>query len=564
MRGMSAVCPLVVMLTLCLAAVAADAAVYVVDNGHPKASDENRGTEAAPWKTIAHAAAEAKPGDTVCVMEGNYDERVTLTASGERGKLITLKALPPHTVHMKGFDARKVSYVRIEGFAIADVEKGIEMGGDGIEIVGNQFLRMTGAAVYTRNPNVKPQGVRVAYNNVYHSQKGFIINGSRWIVENNHVERLFRHSETDCDYSRVFGDDHVVRCNYYHGTSKDEIGKSHVDAIQFFDSNGETSHRVLVCDNVFMDFHQAFMCGSGSSESVSAWVFERNLMIGNWASWGLCLSGGNGKLKAINNTFARIASHGIGARQGADNVLVRNNIFLDIGANYWFEGNQGGVGDHNILSNGRPRYRSPEDLVGVDPKVVDAAKGNFRLTAGSPAIDAGTDGADIGALEYPNVYYVDPRHPGASDEGFGYAGAPFATVAQACAMAAGGETIVLRGGVYRETIRPQADGVTIRAAENEPVTISGADLVTGWKRDGDGWAAPMAECPGTPLLMDGKAENKFAWDEATKTIRIKGLDPRLHVIECVSREHGVDLRDRKDVKVVGIDVVRTSGEGIVK
>ncbi len=551
------------LLVAILAASGVQAAVYVIDNSHPKADDGNLGSEAAPWKTFVHAARQVRPGDTVCVMEGKYDERVALTSSGKRGKLITFKALPPHSVHMKGFDARKVSYVRIEGFAIADVEKGIEMGGDGIEIVDNRFLRMTKAAVYTRNPDVKPQGVRVAYNNVYHSQKGFIVNGSRWIVESNHVERLFLHSRTDCDYSRVFGDDHVIRYNYYHGTNKDEIGKAHVDALQFFDSNGETSHRVRVVDNVFLDFHQAFMCGSGSAESVSYWVFERNLMIGNWASWGLCLQGGNHHLKAVNNTFARIGSHGIGARKGADHVLVRNNIFLDIAANYWFEGNKGGSGDHNILSNGRPRHRSAEDLVGIDPKVVDAAAGNFRLAPGSPAIDAGAEGADIGALEYPNVYYVDPRHPGASDEGFGYAGAPLKTVAKACALARTGETIVLHGGVYRETIVPQVDGVHFRVLKGKKVTVSGADRITGWTRERRGWSVAMAERP-EALIRNGKPWRSFTYDATRKKLRVMEFDPRLHAIERVVRQHGIDLRGRTGVTLGDLDVANTAGDGIIR
>ena len=70
---------------------------------------------------------------------------------------------------------------------------------------------------------------------------------------------------------------------------------------------------------------------------------------------------------------------------------------------------------------------------------MDAAKRDFRLRKGSPAIGAGKGGVTIGALEYPNVYYVDPRHPAAADEpAWGYPAVPLASLAKACAVARAG------------------------------------------------------------------------------------------------------------------------------
>lgn len=133
---------------------------------------------------------------------------------------------------------------------------------------------------------------------------------------------------------------------------------------------------------------------------------------------------------------------------------------------------------HNLFHNSkRPPNASPNNGVKGAPKFADLEKKNFRLTEGSPAIDAGERGRDTGALEYPNVYYVDPRHPGASDGGFGYPGWPFKTVAAALGVAQSGETVVLRGGVYRELIRPKTDGITIRAAKGEKVVVEVFELV---------------------------------------------------------------------------------------
>jgi hypothetical protein len=195
--------------------------------------------------------------------------------------------------------------------------------------------------------------------------------------------------------------------------------------------------------------------------------------------------------------------------------------------------------------------------------LVDAENRDFRLKKGSPAIGAGKGGATIGALEYPNVYYVDPRHPAASDEpAWGYPGVPLATVAKACAVAQARETIVLRGGVYRETLRPASDGVTIRAMKGEKVVVSGADLIEGWQREANGnWSAPLAAEP-KKLLRDGQPWGEVTYDKDAKRLTVKtGGDPRLHVFETVVRDQGIDLAGKKDVKVEEIPVVDTLKAG---
>ncbi|HQH74585.1 MAG TPA: hypothetical protein PK360_21090, partial [bacterium] len=199
------------------------------------------------------------------------------------------------------------------------------------------------------------------------------------------------------------------------------------------------------------------------------------------------------------------------------------------------------------------------NINGQDPLFVDPQKRNFRLRKGSPATGAGLGGVTIGALEYPNVYYVDPRHPAAADEpAWGYPAVTLASLAKACEMAQPGETIILRGGIYREILAPKNDGVTIHAMDGEKVTISGADLIEGWKREADGgWSAALAAGP-KKLLRDGRSWNEFRYDSETKRIFVQsGGDPRLHVFETIVRERGIDLTGKNDVKIEKINIVDT-------
>jgi len=146
----------------------------------------------------------------------------------------------------------------------------------------------------------------------------------------------------------------------------------------------------------------------------------------------------------------------------------------------------------------------------------------------------------------------------ADEPAWGYPAVPLASLAKACAVAEPGETIVLRGGVYREILAPKNDGVTVRAMKGEKVTISGADLIEGWKREGYGsWSAPLAVEP-KRVLRDGQQWRGFSYDRAARRIMVKeGGDPRLHVLETIMRKQGINLAGKKEVKIEEITVVDT-------
>ena len=554
------------------------AATYVVDPAAPGAADTNPGTEAKPFQTVQRAADAARPGDTVCVMAGQYDERIKVKASGTAGQPITFVARPRRAATLGGFDLEG-SYIRVEGFEItaAKPATAIQLRASHCEILDNYIHGMMVAVSGTAgrlspDGNVRDYSAvthnRIAYNKVYHSEFGFILGGENWLVENNEVNRLFMfaagHKNDDCDYTRFFGQGCIQRYNYYHGSTQAEIKTAHVDCLQTFSNNGEIALGLLFEDNTCFDFHQMCMVESAPHlGSVRDWTLRRNIISPNAPT----LRGGWGpdiiqtqEVTIENNTISTVKWATIGLRgQESTGGLIRNNILCDA---------QRAVDDRMDFSPSNPLIeynltfktaplQDGMNFNGQDPLLVDPSQRNFRLKKGSPAIRAGKGGVTIGALEYPNVYYVDPRHPAAADEpAWGYPAVPLASLAKACAITQPGECIVLRGGVYRETLAPQSDAVTVRAMKGEKVTISRADLVEGWRREADGsWSAPLRVEP-TKLLRDGQLWRGFSYDKAAQRITVNtGGDPRLHVIETIVRNEGINLAGKKDLKIEGITVV---------
>ena len=280
---------LVALSAIGLAGRAAQAAVYVVDQAAPGAADTNPGTEASPFKTVQHAADLVKPGDTVYVMDGRYEERVKVAASGAEGQPITFQAMPRRSARVWGFDLA-ASYIRVVGFEICGPQPlvAVEVGGSHCEVLDNYVHEMM-QAVGTHGEYSAVAHNRVAYNSVYHSEYGFVIQGNDWVVENNEVNRLFMYAAgrwfDDCDYSRFWGDGLIERYNYFHGTRPSEINTAHVDCLQtWLDSSSGWSKHVTLESNAFFDFHQGCMVSSDPNiGGVRYWTFRHNIYSTNWS-----------------------------------------------------------------------------------------------------------------------------------------------------------------------------------------------------------------------------------------------------------------------------------------
>ncbi len=554
-------------------------ATYVVDQAAPGAADTNPGTEERPFRTVQRAADMARSGDTICVMAGKYNERVKVKTSGTKGKPVAFVAMPRHAATVRGFDL-EADYIRVEGFEIT-AEKpapAVQLRASRCEIVDNYIHdMMVGVSGTVGKPsfdgNTRDYSTvthnRIAYNKVYHCEYGFILGGEDWLVESNEVNRLFMYARgnqyDDCDYTRFFGKGCIQRYNYYHGSRPQEIKTAHVDCLQTFTNNGEIATDLLFEYNTCFDFHQMCMVESAPHlGSVRNWTFRYNLVSTNSPTmrggWGPdIIQTPNVTIENCTISMVNWACIGLRGKESTGG-LIRNNILCEA---------ERAVDDRMDFTPANPLVEynltfktaplaAETNINGKDPLFMAPQKRDFRLREGSPAIGAGKSGVTVGALAYPNLYYVDPRHPAASDEpAWGYPGVPLASLAKACEIARPGETIVLRGGVYREVLAPKHDAVTVRAMKGENVTISGTDLVENWRREADGnWSAPLPSAP-KKVLRDGQPFSEFTYGQIDRRIRVTNGDPRLHLFETVVRKQGIDLSSSSNAEIEWIVVVNT-------
>lgn len=102
-----------------------------------------------------------------------------------------------------------------------------------------------------------------------------------------------------------------------------------------------------------------------------------------------------------------------------------------------------------------------------------------------------------------------------NDAAAGTLAQPFRTIQRAAGIASSGDTVLIRAGTYRETVRPAQGGITFESYNNEPVIVSGADAVSGWT-DNSGavykTAIPWDLGEGNnQVFVDGQMVNEARW-----------------------------------------------------
>jgi hypothetical protein len=179
------------------------------------------------------------------------------------------------------------------------------------------------------------------------------------------------------------------------------------------------------------------------------------------------------------------------------------------------DGGPRGSGNHGDAGGGGP--------AGDDGGSGDDASGGAGGDADGGMAEGGGWSVDAGLPAGP-AYYVATN---GSDSNAGTdVDHPFLTIGKAASVAGAGDTVVIRAGVYRETVTLASSGsaaspITFQSYPGETVTVSGADVIAAqaWTvHSGNIYQAPMAWTLGVGMdqvFVDGVMMNEARWPNTT-------------------------------------------------
>lgn len=402
-------------------AVASDVRTfYVASSG----ADSNLGlSQKLPLRTIQHAAERVKPGDTVVVAAGTYDERVVINASGESGHPIRLTVARGATVIVQGFEIRG-NYVEVAGFVITNHNStqergvGVYLTGSHDVVSGNRIHDLCFEGIYVSDgggSSSAPSGNIISRNSIVRAEmSGAQVGGDSNLVEYNEVAdtRQYppgceRRDRADADGFRFFGRGHIFRGNRIHDIAvpgSQYNPNPHTDCFQTwgpaanmtFESNwcrmpapsivagGASNHigmiedksgpvmNLLFIDNLFANLGQGLIVYGGPPNGIAGLRFLNNTVV-NVQQEALVLRR-TPRAQIANNIFYDVGGHKDGFlavdEASADFVASKNDMYMSDGL---APGSYGSVAGH----------------LTVDPKFADASALDFRLQSSSPLIGAG-------------------------------------------------------------------------------------------------------------------------------------------------------------------------------
>ncbi len=423
----------------------AHAADYYVS---PTGSDTNPGTLAAPWRHIAYATCggsylcpiatnnpnKLKAGDTLYLRAGVYNEsNIRFANSGAVGAPITVASHPGETAEIDG-GYTAISQLTGKGHIFFVDGPTIANGSVNHVVIERLTMRNARNAMVMVGENYGPANVVIRDNEfiglVSNDNSGCVfVNGANHVqVTNNTMHGWSCVAGSSCTSAagvHIFnGKTLAIRNNHFYG----------LRAGMYWKSGPDNNEITIFENNLVHDAHQGAMSNHRGT------IIRNNLMY-NLTGSGVQVFEESASCDRLVTPDNRITHNTIvtaptgifltrsQACAGAVNTVVLDNLIVDFtngehrGLSVWpyYVPQYGGSGvdtsnttfDHNLIY--AAAYPSPIRVLGnyyaataapltgtgniqQAPVFIDAANGDYTLTAASPGKNAASDGTDMGAL----------------------------------------------------------------------------------------------------------------------------------------------------------------------
>ena len=404
-------------------------------------SDSNNGlNEGTAFRTLGTAVYRMKTGDTLYVMNGNYDKGFTLfNFNGSANNWTTIKAYPGAKPTIKttgaGINIFSSSYVRVEGLNLEGNRKNITLeyalkeknnlnnpltNSSGIEIKSWKNGQGIGGTnshhIVIAGNTVRdfPGGGIGAMDSDYITFEKNIVSGNGWYspygAQGLGANRTFNFDNNTTDYKMIFRDNIVYdNQSLVPWSQAGKITEGHgilLDTTNQSKDGTPYLGKTLIANNIVYNNGNSGIGAfkAGNVDIVNNTVYKNSRVLAN-----------TGEIKVAYSKNVRVDNN----IMYASNNQVANVLRYSKNVNF----------DHNLVYNSNVFQASDnlkatglQNILGQDPQFVDAAKGNFALKPGSAAIDAGSnafnsitknipqdgDGnatavIDIGAYEAPRI-----------------------------------------------------------------------------------------------------------------------------------------------------------------
>ena len=396
-------------------------------------SDTNDGSVTSPWKTIQKAADIVKPGDTVCVRGGTYNEKVTMKTSGTMNAYITFINYEGESPIINGENQevsnddlenaliliQGKSYIKVIGFNVKNYVSTNEYAPAGIRVTGtsknveirnckiykikttysesSESRNAYGIAVHGTNGESSLDGLVIdsceVYDCILGESESVVLNGNvtNFTVSNNKIHDNdnigidfigYENTSSKNDYVRngVCSGNEVW--NISSGSNKKYEDKS-ADGIYV---DGGTS--IIIEKNKVWNTDIGIEIASEHKNRATDDVIVLNNLVYNSNTYGICMGGfttskGNAtNIKIYNNTvYNSNINMNIQKNCQFDSNIIKNNIF--------YEGTTYSGDDSNIVNSNN---------ITSNPKFIKAGE-DFHLNVNSPAINYGVNDTIIDSVD---------------------------------------------------------------------------------------------------------------------------------------------------------------------